>query len=387
MNNSKAYINKINISDYKKLFSFKQIDIELTERCNNNCIHCYINQPESNVLLKEKELSLNQLKDIISQAAQLGCLTIRYTGGEPLLRKDFKEIYLYTRKMGIKVLLFTNGTLIDKETARLFSKYPPGEKIEITFYGTNEKEYEKASGAKGNYTKALSGIDLLIKYKIPFIVKGLYFAGREKQVSELEKLSQKIPYMQHMPSFSMNFDLRARRDSDLKNKTIKSLRVSGKDTMQFIFRRKDAYIKGMKLFAEKFMFPPGNKVFTCGCGKSGAVDAYGFFQPCLLMRHPNAVYDLKQGSIEEGLDFFAELREIKSENIEYLEKCAKCFLHGLCECCPAKSWMEHGTLDSPVDYYCEIAHAQARFLGLLKETEFGWEVKDWQKRINSFVSG
>jgi hypothetical protein len=48
--------------------------------------------------------------------------------------------------------------------------------------------------------------------------------------------------------------------------------------------------------------------------------------------------------------------------------------------------MEHGTLDTPVDYLCDIAHLQARDLGLLKEGEKAWEVTDWRERINSLSS-
>jgi hypothetical protein len=57
-----------------------------------------------------------------------------------------------------------------------------------------------------------------------------------------------------------------------------------------------------------------------------------------------------------------------------------CFLKGLCEQCPAKSWAEHGTLDTPVEYLCDVAHAQAHWLGWLEENEHGWEVMNWKKR-------
>ena len=43
--------------------------------------------------------------------------------------------------------------------------------------------------------------------------------------------------------------------------------------------------------------------------------------------------------------------------------------------------MEHGTLDTPVDYLCHAAHAQARDLGLLKNGEKAWEVEDWKEKI------
>ena len=48
---------------------------------------------------------------------------------------------------------------------------------------------------------------------------------------------------------------------------------------------------------------------------------------------------------------------------------ARCFLKGFCEQCPAKSWAESGTLDTPVEYLCEVAHTKARYLGCLDENE------------------
>ena len=86
-----------------------ELDIELTERCNNNCIHCCINLPADDSIAKKRELSTAAIKDILKEAASLGCLSVRLTGGEPLLREDFEELYLYARKLGLKVLLFTNA--------------------------------------------------------------------------------------------------------------------------------------------------------------------------------------------------------------------------------------------------------------------------------------
>ena len=68
--------------------SLTMLDMELTERCDNNCIHCYINLPADDMDAKEKELSTSEVKNILEEAASLGCLTIRFTGGEPLLRED-----------------------------------------------------------------------------------------------------------------------------------------------------------------------------------------------------------------------------------------------------------------------------------------------------------
>ena len=154
-------------------------------------------------------------------------------------------------------------------------------------------------------------------------------------------------------------------------------------------RKKEEYIKGMKEFCSKFMRPPGTKLFSCGSGcGGGCVDAYGMFQPCLSLRHPATVYNLKKGSLKEALtNFFPKTRKMKAVNSEYLSRCARCFLKGLCEQCPAKSWVEHGTLDTPVDYLCEIAHTQAQFLGLVKGNEKAWEVQNWRERTREFTGG
>jgi len=142
------------------------------------------------------------------------------------------------------------------------------------------------------------------------------------------------------------------------------------------------------------MGPPGDRLFRCGVGRQICVDAYGAAQPCMLVRDPHLVYNLFRWhpsatasdepgpSLRDALEnFFPRLRDMRAVNSTYLAHCARCFLHGLCEQCPAKSWMEHGTLDTPVEYECEIAHAQARELGLLGQGERAWETGDWRERI------
>ena len=153
-------------------------------------------------------------------------------------------------------------------------------------------------------------------------------------------------------------------------------------------RRPKEYAREMKAFCRKFTRPHGDLLFSCSAGKgSGCVDAYGRFQLCMMLRHPATVYDLKNGSIKDAvMNFFPKVQEMKATDIDYLNRCARCFLKGLCDQCPAKSWMEQGTLDTPVQYFCEIAHAQAKYLGLLNTSEKAWEITDWEKRKNLLLN-
>ncbi|MFA5117366.1 MAG: radical SAM protein [Candidatus Omnitrophota bacterium] len=365
-----------------------KLDLELTERCNNNCMHCCINLPADDGAAQKREFSTGEIKRVLGEAASLGCLRVKFTGGEPLLRKDFEEVYVFARKLGLKVLIFSNATLITARVAELFSKIPPLEKIEVTVYGMKKSSYEAVTRKEGSFEAAWRGINLLLEKKIPFVVKGGLLPGNRDEIEEFEAWAGTIPWMDRPPSYSMFFDLHYRRDGK-KNALIRKLRISAHEGLKVLTRKKDTYREEMKSFWAKFMGPPGDRLFSCGLGVgSGCVDAYGYFQPCLILRHPDTVYDLKKGSLSDALtDFFPKLKKIKAVNPEYLKRCAECFLKGFCEQCPAKSWVEHGTLDKPVEYLCKVAHVQARFLGLVKDNEMAWQVKDWRERIRKFTGG
>lgn len=363
------------------------LDIELTERCNNKCIHCYINQDENDISIQQREMTTKRVKEIVSEAAGLGCMTIRYTGGEPLLRKDFPEIYMHTRKCGIKVILCTNATLLTTEHATLFKRYPLGNPIEITLYGMDEDSYRKIANVSNNFHMAMKGIKLLIESDIPFVLKGIRISKTVDEVKEMESFALTHCPRSQLPTFSMEFNLRARRDRHAKNLQIQKLRATPEEALSHLIRYGEDYLESQRMFAAKFMKPAGTKIFTCGCGKGGSVDAFGKFQPCLLLRHPDLTYDLESGSMQEALDtVFPVMREMVVKNQDYLRRCSCCFLHGLCMQCPAQSWMEHGTLDTPVEYYCKNSHAQAVYLGLLSKGEQAWEVTDAQNRIDNFTS-
>ena len=363
----------------------QQLDIELTERCNNNCIHCFINLPEDDQEAKKKELSTEELKILLREAASLGCLDVRLTGGEPLLRNDFEEIYEFTRRLGIRVLIFTNARLITPRLADLLSRIPPLEKIEVTLYGMRRESYEAVTRIPGSFEEAWRGVNLLLEKNIAFIVKNTLLPPNKNEIEEFERWAAAIPWMDRAPHYSVLIDLHARRNEE-KNKTIQKLRTSPAEILKHYSRNKKEYVEEMKEFCSKFASLQGTGLFACGAGKKrGCVDSYGRFQLCLALRHPETTYDLKSGSLQDALlNFFPKICNLKALNKKYIERCARCFLAALCEQCPAKSWMENGSLDIPAEYFCRITHEQARYAGLLNNGENSWEVEDWQERIKIF---
>jgi radical SAM protein with 4Fe4S-binding SPASM domain len=368
-----------------------KLDMELTERCNNNCIHCCINLPAGDRAARARELTTQQVTVILEEASTLGCMSVRFTGGEPLLRDDFEGLYLHARRLGLAVTLFTNATLLTPHLADLLARVPPRSRIEITVYGMERSSYEAVTRVPGSFEAAWQGIRLLQERQVPFVVKGAILPPNRDELGRFEDWAATIPWMDgRPPSYSMFFDLRCRRDSDHKNRLIRKLRLSPQDGLRIVTRDPERYLHTMRQFCAKFMGPGGDRLFTCGAGHAVCVDAYGVFQPCIMLRHPDTVCSLvgvqHAAPLRDALiTFFPQVREIRATNPDYLARCAQCFLKGLCEQCPAKSWTEHGTLDTPVEYLCDVAHAQARYLGLLAADERAWEVTDWRQRIARFT--
>lgn len=359
-----------------------RLDLELTERCNNDCLHCSVNLPAGDRQARAREMTTAAVEKILAEAADLGCLTVRLTGGEPLLRDDFEEIYISARKRGLKVLLFTNATLISPRLVKLMSRVPPLEPIEVSVYGMSEESSFAVTRNPGAFEAARRGLALIAESGLPFVVKGVVLPATKAEQGELESFVEGLRGVAGPPSYAMLFDLRSRRDG-AKNDLIRSLRIAPREFLRISARGGPAALEEWKALAARFGEPSGDRLFDClHGGGTAAVDAYGAFQCCLGLRHPDTVFDLGQGSLREAMTvFLPKVRAFRAADRRYLERCARCPLRGLCHQCPAKSWAEHGTLDTPVDYFCGITHAQAEAAGLLAAGEKAWEVRDWPARV------
>jgi MoaA/NifB/PqqE/SkfB family radical SAM enzyme len=154
----------------RHISGFSFIDIELTERYNNNCIHCYVNRPADDHQAQEEEVTGVWLQNLLEEAVASGTTHIRFTGGEPLLRHDFVAIYGYACRLGLSVSVATNGTLITGDIANTFREYPPG-RLGVSLYGWDQSSYERITRTEGAFEKSKKGLEILRDYGIPFYVK------------------------------------------------------------------------------------------------------------------------------------------------------------------------------------------------------------------------
>lgn len=358
------------------------LDVELTDRCNNACVHCGVNRPAGDAAAKGREMATAEVESLLERAAGLGCLTVRLTGGEPLLREDFAEIYLFARKLGLRVMIFTNAALMTPDLADLLARVPPREPVEVSVYGLERATYEAVTGTPGSFDAARRGLGLLADRHIPFFIKGALLPATAAESAAFERWACALSGQPRVAWVEF-LDLRSRRDDAGRDVRIRALRQLLSEV-----RRRTAALPAveqdeLRRFIAAHAALQGDRLFGClSAGGKGAVDAYGVFQYCLALRHPATVFDLKRGDLEKAVqEHWPAVRAMKSRNPEYLGRCGRCPLKAFCLQCPAKSWAEHGTLDTPVEYLCDVAHAQAAALGLLADGERAWTVDDWGRRI------
>ena len=363
-----------------------RLDLELTERCNNDCLHCSVNLPAGDAEARHRELDTAEVRAVLEAAAALGCLAVRFTGGEPLLRDDFETIYLDARRLGLRVRLFTNATLVTPRLAALLERTPPLERVEVSVYGMTAASEEAVTRNVGSHEASRRGLGLLAAHGVPFVVKGAVLPPTRNEMDRFEAWVRETFGQGETPSYAMLFDLRSRRDDEAKNERIRRLRPTPDGYLKLAARRGEGRAAELRRFVVRFAGPAGDRLFTC-LADSGAVDAYGRFQVCLSLRHPRTVYDLKKGSLQAAVEqFLPEVREMRAADPAYLERCGRCFLKALCLQCPAKSWAEHGTLDTPVEYFCGIAHAEAVSVGVLEPGEKAWTVDGWPERVSRLAA-
>lgn len=341
-------------------------ELELTARCNLNCRHCYINLHAGNQKAKKGELSLKQITQIGREAVSLGAIWCLLSGGEPLLREDFFDIYLSLKTQGLLVSIFTNATLIKNRHIDFLKKYPPRD-IEITVYGITPETYENVTRIPGSYQAFRQGLDRLLDAGIPVTLKAMAMRSNFEELPEITRFCQKYSYRQ----FRFDPLLHLRYDGDShRNQEIISERLSPEQIVA-LEKSSPSRLKSLKK-TKIFSINPGLpnpescSLFGCSIGEEYFyVSSHGIFTLCSSLWHPDCVYDLKNGNLAEAWEnLYIKVRHMTSSREAYLSNCAECPITNLCRWCPATAFLETGGLDCPVDYFCRVANARISVLDI-----------------------
>jgi radical SAM protein with 4Fe4S-binding SPASM domain len=339
-------------------------DLEITARCCHDCVHCYINRPADDREAGAAELTAAEISGIADQAVALGAVWCLITGGEPLLRDDFPDIYLSLKRKGLLVSVFTNCALIRDEHIALFKEYPPRD-VEVTVYGVTAETYERVTRRRGSFAAFMNGLNRLMRNGIRVRLKAMAIRSNLDELPAIAAFCRK--YTKDFFRFDPQLHLRFDRD-ERRNHLIRAERLTPEEIVALERSDEDrlsAMRKGShKLINEAFGRDDSDLLFRCGAGKNSfSVSADGKFRLCPSLWAPETLVDLRKGTLRDAWERHApKVRDIRSKNPAFLEKCRRCELINLCLWCPAHAYLETGAMDAPVDYFCRVAHARAETL-------------------------
>jgi radical SAM protein with 4Fe4S-binding SPASM domain len=319
--------------------------LELTERCNLRCRHCYINRPLGDRAAASRELTTAEMHRLIDEIAGEGCLWLLLTGGEPLVRPDFLEIYDHAKRRGMLVSLFTNGTLVTPEVAEHLEQWAPFS-VEITLYGRTEETYEKVTGVPGSYRQCLRGIELLIAHKVPLRLKTILLTVNRHELGEMESFAGAL-------GVEFRFDpiLNFRLDG---SPAPSSCRLSPEEAVSVDMGEPRRWREWQEL--DRLMRVgrrDDERLFACGAGiGSFHVDSYGGLSPCLMARHVSC--DLRSTSFREAWEDW--MPDVRAQKWTTEATCRRCSLMHLCGRCPGHAYLETGSPEQVVPYLCRVGH-------------------------------
>jgi radical SAM protein with 4Fe4S-binding SPASM domain len=349
----------------RKVFSF---DLEITARCNNDCSHCYICLPAGDVAARAQELTPAEIGRIADEAVALGTVWVLITGGEPLLREDFAEIYLLLKRKGLLVSVFTNATMVRQEHVDLFKKYPPRD-IEVSVYGATKETYEKVTRRPGSFDAFQRGLGLLAGSGVRVRLKAMALRSNHHELAAISVFcrAHTKDYYRFDPLLHLRFDGNASRNAEIIAERLtpeEIVAIERADSERFGALEKNCG----NLINEEFCHTGCNHLFHCGAGNGSFSVSYdGKFRLCSSLWAPETMYDLRTGTLKEAwAHIVPRVRDLRSKNPEFLGTCRKCPLINLCLWCPAHAYLESGAMDTRVEYFCRVAHARAAALGYTK---------------------
>ena len=327
---------------------------EVTRRCNLSCKHCRAVAEDHPY---ENELDTEASFKLLDQIREVGQPIIILTGGEPLLRDDIFDIASYGTKIGLRMVMAPNGTLITKENAKKM-KESGIKRISVSLDGSTPESHDNFRGLKNAYVNSLKGIAIAKQAGIEFQINTVITKTNLDEIPKILSLAEKLGAVAHhifllVPTgrgkYIVDSEINAKEYEETLNwfydqqkKTKLQLKATCAPHYYRILRQR------AKEDGEKITFKThGLDAVTRGClagtgfcfvSHTGRVQTCGFLDV--------KCGDITQQSFKhvwENSEVFNKLRNFK--NLE--DKCGICEYKSVCGGCRARAYEATGNYLAP----------------------------------------
>lgn len=315
---------------------------ELTFRCPLKCVFCYCSCYTDPASVR-RELGTEEVKRILDEAAAGGCLWMTFSGGDPFVRPDFREIYDHARSLGMIISIFCSGLVLTEDWLQHLQVARPL-KIELPIYGVTKETYEAVAGKQHTFERAIANIKRMVEAGLPVKLKSKLTTLNVSEAEDLERFVEGDLGL----SFHPNYYLypRLNRDPEPVNYRLSSAQIRAFEAQYGA----DNCESGS---SEQSADEENPSLFRCAAGiNSFYINPYGELNFCTYVRQSS--WDLRRGTIREGVAHLR--RELLTLTHAENSACRSCAIQSTCQNCPGHAALETGALAGKSDYLCDLNH-------------------------------
>ncbi len=166
---------------------------EVTRSCNLSCVHC---RATANCGPYPGELSTEKCFQLIDEIATMSSPVIILTGGEPLLRADIFDIAAYGTNKGLRMVMATNGTLVNSDIAKKIIQSGI-KRVSISIDGKDAASHDTFRQEKGAFAGAMAGIEALKEAGMEFQINTTITTANLSQIKDILELAKKLGAAAH----------------------------------------------------------------------------------------------------------------------------------------------------------------------------------------------
>jgi AdoMet-dependent heme synthase len=317
------------------------VQLDLTYRCNEQCVHCYLDHDDHG------EMTTAEIKRLLEEMAEAGVFILTLSGGEIFLRKDFFEILEHARSLTFCVKLKTNAVLIrEAQAARL--RELGVESIQISIYSYRPEVHDAITKLPGSLRRSINAIRFLKSQGLKVVIANVLMTENMQDYHGVRALADELG-----TGYTLDPTITPMMDGD---RSILDLNA-GESALRSLFR--DETVVGN---ADQFCAPPrapdedSMGALPCSAGHSACyVSPYGEFYPCV--QFPLSCGNVRQQRFIDIWRDSEQLKEVRSIRLRDLSSCSQCAHGSSCTRCPGLAFME-GNMRGPSTADCEKSFAR-----------------------------
>jgi radical SAM protein with 4Fe4S-binding SPASM domain len=321
------------------------VQFDLTYRCNERCVHCYLDHEDHG------ELTTAEVKSVLDQLASAGTLFLIFSGGELLLRKDLFEILGYARALGFDVKLKTNAILLGEREADRIRDLGI-RSVQVSIYSHRPEVHDGITKVPGSLQRSLAAIRFLRARGLNVLIANVLMRQNAGDYPHVRALAAELGI-----ECTIDPTITPKMDGDT---SILDLRISEPQLL--------------RVYTDKALFDPATEppppaeddmldARPCSAGHTACyISPYGDVFPCVQFPLPTG--NLRAQRFGDVWHESPQLNEVRAIRVRDLPTCSTCSFMTTCTRCPGLAYMQ-GNMKGPSSADCEksLARAQSETAG------------------------